>query len=180
MIWNSSLDSLGSGNGFSYTDNSFYYVCLLSSRRESTHIFFEGDEIPCLYWREVRDETKYERMTIFGVALLRIRERVEQDLSLAGMPRQKILAAIVRLMEATLIRVGNEEYARENHSYGLTTMRNKHVQVKGSSVTFKFQGKSGVRHTVCVLRNQLLRVRWLSEARSICYSYSLGLQPGRE
>ena len=109
-------------------------------------------------WREVRDETKYERMTIFGAALPAIRERVEHDLSLPGMPRAKILAAIVRLMEVTLIRVGNEEYARENHSYGLTTMRNKHVEVEGSSVTFKFQGKSKVRHTVDINDRRLARI----------------------
>jgi DNA topoisomerase-1 len=109
-------------------------------------------------WREVRDETKYERMTIFGAALPGIRERVEQDLSLPGMPRQKILAAIVQLMEATLIRVGNEEYARENQSYGLTTMRNKHVHVQGSSVTFKFQGKSGVRHAIDIHDRRLARI----------------------
>ena len=109
-------------------------------------------------WREVRDETKYERMTIFAAALPAIRERVEHDLSLSGMPRPKILAAIVRLMEVTLIRVGNEEYARENQSYGLTTMRNKHVEVEGSSVTFKFQGKSKVRHTVDINDRRLARI----------------------
>jgi DNA topoisomerase I len=109
-------------------------------------------------WREVRDETKYERMTIFGAALPAIRERIEHDLSLPGMPRPKILAAIVRLMEVTLIRVGNEEYARENQSYGLTTMRNKHVEVEGSSVTFKFQGKSKVRHTVDISDRRLARI----------------------
>ena len=109
-------------------------------------------------WHEVRDETKYERMTIFGAALPAIRERVEHDLSLPGMPRPKILAAIVRLMEVTLIRVGNEEYARENQSYGLTTMRNKHVEVEGSSVTFKFQGKSKVRHTVDISDRRLARI----------------------
>ena len=109
-------------------------------------------------WREVRDETKYERMTIFGAALPAIRDRVEHDLSLPGMPRPKILAAIVRLMEVTLIRVGNEEYARENQSYGLTTMRNKHVEVEGSSVTFKFQGKSKVRHTVDINDRRLARI----------------------
>ncbi len=76
-------------------------------------------------WREVRDETKYERMMIFGATLPTIRERVEHDLSRPGLARQKILATIVRLMETTLIRIGNSEYARENHSYGLTTMRNK-------------------------------------------------------
>jgi DNA topoisomerase-1 len=99
-------------------------------------------------WRSVRDETKYERMTIFGELLPVIREQVDHDLSLPGQPRLKILAAIVRLMEVTLIRVGNEEYARENQSYGLTTMRNKHVQVEGSGVTFKFPGKSRVKHIV--------------------------------
>jgi DNA topoisomerase I len=109
-------------------------------------------------WREVRDETKYERMTIFGSILPTIRERVEQDLSLPGMPRQKILATIVRLMEATLIRVGNEEYARENHSYGLTTMRNKHVEVEGSTVSFKFQGKSRVRHSVDIRDRRIAKI----------------------
>jgi DNA topoisomerase-1 len=99
-------------------------------------------------WRSVRDETKYERMTIFGELLPIIRERVSHDLSLPGLPRLKVLAVIVRLMEVTLIRVGNEEYARENHSYGLTTMRNKHVQVEGSGITFKFPGKSGIKHNI--------------------------------
>ncbi len=109
-------------------------------------------------WRAVRDETKYERMIIFAKALPTIRERVEHDLSFPGMPRQKILAAIVRLMELTLIRVGNEEYARENQSYGLTTLRNKHVEVEGSSVTFKFQGKSGIRHTIDMTDRRLARI----------------------
>lgn len=99
-------------------------------------------------WREVRDETKYERMLLFGTTLPEIRERVEHDLSLPGLPREKVLAAIVRLMEVTHIRVGNEEYARENHSYGLTTMRGKHVQVQGSHVRFKFPGKSGRKHSI--------------------------------
>jgi len=109
-------------------------------------------------WREVRDETKYERMTIFGAALPGIREQVQRDLSLSEMPRRKVLAAIIRLMEVTLIRVGNEEYARENHSYGLTTMRNKHVQVEGATVSFKFQGKSGVRHTIDINDRRLARI----------------------
>jgi DNA topoisomerase-1 len=109
-------------------------------------------------WREVRDETKYERMTIFGAILPTIRERVEQDLSLPGMPRPKVLATIVRLMEATLIRVGNEEYARENHSYGLTTMRNKHVEVEGSTISFKFQGKSRVQHAVDIRDRRIAKI----------------------
>ena len=109
-------------------------------------------------WREVRDETKYERMMIFGAALPSIRERVEHDLSLPGLPREKVLATIVRLMELTLIRVGNEEYARHNKSYGLTTMRDKHVEIDGATVTFKFQGKSGVKHTVDITDRRIAKI----------------------
>ena len=109
-------------------------------------------------WRQVRDETKYERMLLFGTALPAIRERVEQDLNMSGLPSQKVLATLVRLMETTLIRVGNVEYARENHSYGLTTMRGRHVHVNGSTVRFKFQGKSGVRHTVDVNDRRLAKI----------------------
>jgi DNA topoisomerase-1 len=109
-------------------------------------------------WREVRDETKYERMLAFGTALPLIREQVRRDLALPDMPRRKVLATVVRLMETTLIRIGNEEYARENHSFGLTTMRNRHVQVNGSTVTFRFQGKSGVKHTVDLTDRRLARI----------------------
>jgi DNA topoisomerase-1 len=109
-------------------------------------------------WRAVRDETKYERLLLFGTALKGIRERVEADLGRPGLPREKVLATIVRLMERTLIRVGNEEYARENHSYGLTTMREKHVSVTGSTVTFRFRGKSGRQHTVGVQDRRLARI----------------------
>ncbi len=97
-------------------------------------------------WRETRDETKYHRMLAFGQALPGIRERVDTDLKVRGFPRERILATIVRLLEATLIRVGNEEYARENKSYGLTTMLNRHVEIDGATVEFAFRGKSGVRH----------------------------------
>jgi len=110
------------------------------------------------WWREVRDETKYERMVVFGATLPMIRERVEQDLGLPGLPRTKVLATIVRLMETTLIRVGNQEYARQNGSYGLTTLRNKHVNVDGSTVTFHFQGKSRVEHTVDITDRRLARI----------------------
>jgi DNA topoisomerase-1 len=99
-------------------------------------------------WRTVRDETKYERMTFFAETLPTIRQRVDQDLGLPGLPREKVLATVVSLMESTHIRVGNAEYARENKSYGLTTMRNRHVEVNGSNITFTFQGKSRVHHTV--------------------------------
>jgi DNA topoisomerase-1 len=109
-------------------------------------------------WREVRDETKYERMMLFGNALPAIRERVEHDLSLPGLPREKILAAIVRLLETTFIRVGNAEYAKQNGSYGLTTMRNKHVSVKGATLTFDFKGKSGVEHTIDLHDRRLAKI----------------------
>ena len=109
-------------------------------------------------WREVRDETKFERMLLFGTALRTMRERLEQDISLPGLPRNKVLAAMVQLMERTLIRVGNEEYARENKSYGLTTMRAKHVQIAGSTIQFRFRGKSGVQHTVGIADRRLARI----------------------
>ena len=109
-------------------------------------------------WREVRDETKYERMLLFGKALPTIRERVEDDLAAVGLPRRKVLATIVRLMETTFMRVGNEEYARENRSYGLTTMRGKHVHVEGSTITFKFAGKSGVKHNINVSDRKLANI----------------------
>lgn len=109
-------------------------------------------------WRAVRDETKYERMKLFGAALPKIRARVEQDLSLPGLPREKVLATIVRLLETTFIRVGNEEYARENKSYGLTTMRDRHVDVTGSTVHFKFRGKSGKLHSIDFNDRRLARI----------------------
>ncbi len=109
-------------------------------------------------WREVRDETKYERMLLFGKALPTIREHVEQDLASSGLPRRKVLATIVRLMETTFMRVGNEEYARENKSYGLTTMRGKHVEVQGSTIKFSFPGKSGVKHNIKVSDRRLASI----------------------
>jgi DNA topoisomerase I len=99
-------------------------------------------------WRAIRDETKYARLAEFGRALPRIRSRVFSDLALCGLTRHKVLATLVRLLEATAIRVGNEEYVRENHSYGLSTLRNRHVTVEGSKLCFEFRGKGGRRHCV--------------------------------
>ena len=110
------------------------------------------------HWREVRDATKYERMALFAQALPRIREQVEHDLGRPGMPRPKVLATIIKLMEETHIRVGNAEYAKENKSYGLTTMRNKHVHVQGSTIHFDFKGKSGVHHTIDLSDKRLARI----------------------
>ena len=109
-------------------------------------------------WRAVRDETKYERMLLFGAALPAMRTRLEKDVAQRGLSRDKILATIVRLMERTLIRVGNEEYARENKSYGLTTMRVRHAQVNGSRILFRFRGKSGKLHSVGIEDRRLARI----------------------
>ena len=109
-------------------------------------------------WREVRDETKYERMLSFGAALPAIRQRVDHDISQPGLSQTKVLATIVHLMETTCIRVGNTQYARENHSYGLTTMRNRHVRIDGANVTFRFEGKSGVEHVVDVHDRRLAKI----------------------
>jgi DNA topoisomerase-1 len=99
-------------------------------------------------WREVRDDTKYAHLIAFGELLPKIRGRVDADLARPGLSREKVLAAIVRLLELTFIRVGNEEYARLNRSFGLTTLRSRHVRVEGTQVRFRFRGKSGVVHEV--------------------------------
>ncbi len=99
-------------------------------------------------WREERDENKYEKMVIFAQALPKIRRRITKDLKQRGLPREKILATVVQLLERTFIRIGNEEYAKENKSFGLTTMRNRHVDVKGATVRFRFRGKSGKEHDI--------------------------------
>lgn len=109
-------------------------------------------------WRSVRDEAKYERMLHFGQALPSIRKEVDRALSLPGMPREKMLATIVYLLEATMMRVGNEEYARTNKSFGLTTLRNRHARVDGSDVEFRFRGKSGVYHKVKVHDRRVARI----------------------
>jgi len=109
-------------------------------------------------WREVRDETKYERMIAFGTALPKIRARVRRDLASTGLSRDRILAAIVALLQTTLIRVGNDEYARDNGSFGLTTMRNRHVDVAGGKIVFRFRGKSGKSHAIRLADPRLARL----------------------
>ncbi|CAA9537694.1 MAG: Hypothetical protein PA2244 (similar to DNA topoisomerase IB, but possibly involved in glycosyl-transfer) [uncultured Thermomicrobiales bacterium] len=109
-------------------------------------------------WREVRDDTKYGKLMAFGRALPAIRERVDADLKRPGLPREKVLATVVRLLEATLIRVGNEEYAKSNESFGLTTMRDQHAEVDGTSVRFTFRGKSGVEHEIGVRDRRLAKI----------------------
>lgn len=109
-------------------------------------------------WREVRDENKFDRMIEFAKALPAIREAVHRDMGLPGLPREKVLATIVSLMEHTAIRIGNEEYARENDSFGLTTLQEEHAEVKGSMITFRFRGKSGKEHEIEVKDKRVARI----------------------
>ena len=109
-------------------------------------------------WREVRDESKYDRVAAFARVLPRIRRRVRADLALGGLRREKVLATVVRLLETTFMRVGNEAYARENESFGLTTLRERQVRVRGSRLRFEFRGKSGVEHRIEVSDPLLARI----------------------
>ena len=109
-------------------------------------------------WRVARDETKYDRLLDFGRALPRIRQRVRRDLGRRGLPREKVLATVLRLLEKTLIRVGNEEYARANRSFGLTTLNNRHVKVRGPRIHFRFRGKSGMVHEFGIEDAELSRI----------------------
>jgi DNA topoisomerase-1 len=109
-------------------------------------------------WRELRDENKFDRLAEFARALPKIRRRVAQDMRLPGLPREKVLATVVRLLERTFIRVGNEEYARENKSFGLTTIKNRHVKVKGDLLRFRFRGKSGRQHEVAITDRRIAKI----------------------
>src|SRR5205807_2121417 len=118
------------------------------ARRRKQYLYHER-------WREVRDENKYYRMIAFGKALPKIRRRVAKDLKLPGLPQNKVLATVMQLLERTFIRIGNEEYARENKSFGLTTMKDRHVEVKGAKLRFRFRGKSGREHEVDVTDSRI-------------------------
>ena len=109
-------------------------------------------------WCAVRDGAKYGRTAQFGAALPALRARVDADLARRGMPREKVLAAVVRLLEETHIRVGNESYARENHSYGLTTLLAEHADVEGGTVHFHFRGKSGKSHAIDLRDPRLAKI----------------------
>jgi DNA topoisomerase-1 len=109
-------------------------------------------------WRLVRDENKYDRLVAFGYALPKLRRRIDHDLSLRGLQRDKVLAAVVQVMEITLIRVGNEEYAKNNNSFGLTTLRDEHAKIRGSEAVFEFRGKSGKVHRTSFHDRRLARI----------------------
>jgi DNA topoisomerase-1 len=109
-------------------------------------------------WRELRDADKFDHLTEFAKALPRIRRAVRADIKLPGLPRRKVLALLVQLLERTSIRIGNERYAEENDSFGLTTMRNRHVKVSGARIEFQFRGKSGKFHRIALDDPQLASV----------------------
>jgi DNA topoisomerase-1 len=109
-------------------------------------------------WREVRDETKFGRMLAFSEVLPRVRKRVDHDLGRSGLPREKVLATVVRLLECTRMRVGNDEYTRANRSFGLTTLQDRHVEISGSNLRFEFRGKSGKVHQVSLSDRRLARI----------------------
>jgi DNA topoisomerase I len=109
-------------------------------------------------YREVRDETKFSRMLAFGAALPKIRQRVKKDLALPGLPRQKVIAAIVRLLDETCARVGNEEYAKTNKSYGLTTLKDRHVDFHGDTLHLQFRGKSNQDHDITLRDRRLAKI----------------------
>jgi DNA topoisomerase I len=109
-------------------------------------------------WSEMRDQTKYERMLLVGEKLPELRARIARDLSKPGLAREKVIATVVKLLETTFIRVGNEEYARENRSFGLTTLRNNHVKVTGDKIRFRFRGKSGVGHELEMENPRIARI----------------------
>ena len=109
-------------------------------------------------WRAVRDEAKYGKMLVFGRVLPKIRRQVEKDLGRPGLPREKVLAAIVRLLETTLVRVGSDEYAKSNKSFGLTTLRDRHAKIEGSRIAFDFKGKHGIKHHIDLQDRRLARI----------------------
>lgn len=109
-------------------------------------------------WREARDENKYGRLAEFAKAVPKIRQQVARDIRLADLPREKVLATVVRLLERTFMRIGNEEYARFNKSFGITTMRDRHVTVKGSHLLFRFRGKSGREHEVGLTDQRIAKI----------------------
>ncbi len=109
-------------------------------------------------WRKVRDEAKYDRLRSFGAALPRIREAVDAHLRLQKLTREKVLAIVTRLLETTFIRVGNEEYARTNKSFGLTTLKGRHVRIEGPRIRFRFRGKSGKEHQITLANRRLARL----------------------
>ncbi len=110
------------------------------------------------HWRKIRSQTKFNRIIAFGLALPKIREQVKKDLAKHGLPKEKVIAAIAKLLEITKIRIGNQQYAQRNKSFGLTTMKQRHVDISGSRLRFKFRGKSGVDHDIELCNRRLAKI----------------------
>lgn len=132
-------------------DNGHLQATGRDDRKRKQHLYHPR-------WREIRDQNKFDHILDFVHSLPVIRRRLKRDLALPGLCREKVLATVVRLLAVSLIRVGNEEYARENKSYGLTTMKNRHVQVRGAKIKFEFRGKSGKEHIVEVEDRRLAKI----------------------
>jgi DNA topoisomerase-1 len=135
------------------------------SPRENSHIQATGRDakgrIQYRYhtaFRQIKDEIKFHKLLSFGQSLPKLRAALKRHLKLPGLPRLKVLATVVSLLESTSVRVGNNEYAKENGSFGLTTLRNRHVKVRGSQILFRFRGKSGVEHEVEITNPGLAKV----------------------
>ncbi len=131
--------------------NTHLQVTGFDEKKRKQYIYHED-------WKKLAQENKFSKMTDFALALPKIRRRISYDLKLSGMDKRKILATIVWLLEHTFIRIGNEEYSRENNSYGLTTLRDKHVQIRGNDVRFHFRGKSGVEHQLEITHPTVSRI----------------------
>ncbi len=131
-------------------------------------------------WREVRDADKYSRLREFGLALPKLRRQLEALLDAPGFSRDKVMATVITLLDATLIRVGNTQYARDNRSYGLTTLRSRHVEVNGSAILFQFRGKSGIEHQITVKDRRLARIikRCLEIPGRTCFSILMKMANG--
>src|SRR6185312_13292533 len=109
-------------------------------------------------FREVRESSKYEHIVAFATALPGIRAKIREHMALRGLPREKILATVVHLLESTMIRVGNDDYARKNKSYGLTTLKNRHAEVEGTEVRFRFTGKGGKQWSLKVRDRRIAKI----------------------
>jgi DNA topoisomerase-1 len=118
-------------------------------------------------WRKVRDEDKYEQILTFAAALPALRRRIAKDVSARGLSKQTVVAAVVQLLETTLIRVGNDEYSRDNNSFGLTTLRNHHARITRSTIRFRFKGKGGKPHDVAVANADARLARIVRRCRDL-------------
>lgn len=132
-------------------DNSHIQAVGLDKKGRKQYIYHPN-------WVDLMQQNKFDKMVFFGEVLPHIRYKISSDMNQATLKRERVIATIVWLLEHTLIRIGNEEYAKENKSYGLTTLHNKHVEVEGNKVTFEFKGKSGIYHSISISNRRVAKV----------------------